>query len=126
MLSRGHGSHHSSSWSLLAISTVSLTPGGILFVTQFLSEQRECFFLLRGGHLHLLPSHSYRVAGLEILNLGLKSILCILMTLQDTLNSFISTVGLVTKSCPPLATSWTVAHQTSLSMRFSRQEYWSG
>ena len=25
-----------------------------------------------------------------------------------------------------LVTLWTVAHQTSLSMRFSRQEYWSG
>ena len=24
------------------------------------------------------------------------------------------------------ATVWTVAHQTPLSMRFSRQEYWSG
>ena len=24
------------------------------------------------------------------------------------------------------ATPWTVAHQTSLPMRFSRQEYWSG
>ena len=24
------------------------------------------------------------------------------------------------------ATSWTVVHQTSLSMEFSRQEYWSG
>ena len=24
------------------------------------------------------------------------------------------------------ATSWTVAHQVSLSMGFSRQEYWSG
>ena len=25
-----------------------------------------------------------------------------------------------------LATPWTVAHQASLSMRFPRQEYWSG
>ena len=30
---------------------------------------------------------------------------------------------LVTQSCP---TPWTVACQTSLSMDFSRQEYWSG
>ena len=30
-------------------------------------------------------------------------------------------------SCVRLsATPWTVAHQGSLSMRFSRQEYWSG
>ena len=35
-------------------------------------------------------------------------------------------VGLVTKSCPTLETPWTVAHQTHLSMGFSRQEYWSG
>ena len=34
--------------------------------------------------------------------------------------------GLITKSCPTLATPWTVAHQAPLSMGFSRQEYWSG
>ena len=34
--------------------------------------------------------------------------------------------GLVTKLCLALATSWAVAHQTSLSLGFSRQEYWSG
>ena len=33
---------------------------------------------------------------------------------------------LVTQSCLTLATPWTVAHQASLSMEFSRQEYWSG
>ena len=32
----------------------------------------------------------------------------------------------VTKSCPTLATPWTVAHQALLSMGFPRQEYWSG
>ena len=31
-----------------------------------------------------------------------------------------------TQSCPTLATPWTVAYQTPLSMGFSRQEYWSG
>ena len=35
-------------------------------------------------------------------------------------------VGLVTKSCLPLATPWTVAHQAPLCMGFPRQEYWSG
>ena len=30
------------------------------------------------------------------------------------------------KLCPTLATPWTVAHQAPLSMRLSRQEYWSG
>ena len=34
--------------------------------------------------------------------------------------------GLVTKSCPTLATPWTVACQALLSMSFSRQEYRSG
>ena len=33
--------------------------------------------------------------------------------------------GLVAKSCPKLATPWTVAHQAPLSLGFSRQEYWS-
>ena len=33
--------------------------------------------------------------------------------------------GLVAKSCPTLATPSTVAHKVPLSMRFSRQEYWS-
>ena len=34
--------------------------------------------------------------------------------------------GSVVKSCPTLATPWTVDHQAPLSMGFSRQEYWSG
>ena len=34
--------------------------------------------------------------------------------------------GLITKSCPTLATPWTVVCQAPLSMRFSKQEYWSG
>ena len=35
-------------------------------------------------------------------------------------------VGLVAKSCPTLATPWTVACLALLSVGFSRQEYWSG
>ena len=35
-------------------------------------------------------------------------------------------LSLVAKSCPTLATLWTVAWQAPLSMGFSRQEYWSG
>ena len=34
--------------------------------------------------------------------------------------------GVVAKSCPTLVTPWTVACQASLTMGFSRQEYWSG
>ena len=33
---------------------------------------------------------------------------------------------LVAELCPALVTPWTVAHQVSLSVGFSRQEYWSG
>ena len=32
----------------------------------------------------------------------------------------------IAQSCPTLATSWTVAHQASLSMGFPKQECWSG
>ena len=34
--------------------------------------------------------------------------------------------GLVAKSCPTLVTPWTTACQAPLSMRFPKQEYWSG
>jgi len=34
--------------------------------------------------------------------------------------------GLVAKSCPTLATLWTEEPDRLHSMRFSRQEYWSG
>ena len=34
--------------------------------------------------------------------------------------------GLAAKLCPTLVTPWTVASQVHLSMRFSRQEDWSG
>ena len=34
--------------------------------------------------------------------------------------------GLVTTSCPTVATPWTVPRQAPPSMGFSRQEYWSG
>ena len=34
--------------------------------------------------------------------------------------------GLVAQPCPTLVIPWTVAHQVPLSMRFPRQEDWSG
>ena len=37
-----------------------------------------------------------------------------------------SSIVLVTQLCLTLATPWTVAYQTPLSMGLSRQEYWSG
>ena len=33
---------------------------------------------------------------------------------------------LLAQSCPALCFAWTAAHQTPLSMEFSRQDYWSG
>ena len=33
---------------------------------------------------------------------------------------------LVSQLCLTLATPWTIAHEAPLSMRFPRQEYWSG
>ena len=33
---------------------------------------------------------------------------------------------LVTQLCLTLATPWTADHQNPLSMKFSKQEYWSG
>ena len=38
----------------------------------------------------------------------------------------LSSLALVAKLCPTLATPWTVAWQAPLSMGFSRREYWSG
>ena len=37
-----------------------------------------------------------------------------------------SSILVVAKSCLTLCDPWTVARQSSLSMGFSRQEYWSG
>ena len=39
---------------------------------------------------------------------------------------YINYDGLVAKSCPTLATPWTIVLQTLWYMGFSRQEYWSG
>ena len=47
----------------------------------------------------------------------------------DTSHTPVHTCCVLAKSlhsCPTLVTLWTVARQASLSMRFSRQEYWSG
>ena len=47
----------------------------------------------------------------------------------DKQNWYIHTLEyccLATKSCPTVATPWTVARQAPLSMGFPRQEYWSG
>ena len=38
---------------------------------------------------------------------------------------FIGCVCVFTQSCPTLCDPWTVAHQSPLSLEFSRPEYWS-
>ena len=40
--------------------------------------------------------------------------------------TFTFTCAQLPQSCLTLCDPWTVAHQAPLSMRFSRQEYWSG
>ena len=42
------------------------------------------------------------------------------------LDMFVCHCCLVAKSCRILCNTWTVACQAPLSMRFPRQEYWSG
>ena len=44
---------------------------------------------------------------------------------KEGMNLLLSSGGLVTKSCPTLASPWTVACLVPLTMEFSRQEYWS-
>ena len=54
----------------------------------------------------------------------------IITQLQDTWAACIlsQSVCSIAQLCPTLffVTSWTIAHQASLSMEFSSQEYWSG
>ena len=64
--------------------------------------------------------------------MGFSAYLCVPNSLSQravfgALFEFLSSgCCLVEKSCLTLAVPWTVARQTSLSMVFPRQEYWSG
>ena len=51
---------------------------------------------------------------------------CSNWSISENICVYIYGGGLVSKSCPTLATQWTVACQVPLSMGFSRQEHWSG
>ena len=46
--------------------------------------------------------------------------------LQSTSSPLVCMCAKLLQSCPTLCNPWTVARQASLSMGFSRQEYWSG
>ena len=48
------------------------------------------------------------------------------MRTETNLEGIGSGDGLVSKSCPTLATPWTIACLAPLPMGFSRREYWSG
>ena len=71
------------------------------------------FFLMSSRHTAMVQS-SFKWArcgpSLDILPLGFTS----------------GGGGVVAQSCPTLATPWALARQAPLSMRFPRQEYWSG
>ena len=54
------------------------------------------------------------------------SALFVLLTNTLMVTSGLESESEVTQSCPTLCDPWTVAHQASPSMGFSRQEYWSG
>ena len=47
-------------------------------------------------------------------------------SLYEDFNTAKKSESEVTKLCLTLATPWAVAYQAPPSMRFSRQEYWSG
>ena len=49
-----------------------------------------------------------------------------LFMVSFAVQKLICLIGLVAKSCPTLATPWTIALKAPLSMGSSRQEYWSG
>ena len=60
-----------------------------------------------------------------------KIILIPITIIRRVFGNFIKDVlgdggGLLAKSCPILATPWTVAPQVLLCMGFPMQEYWSG
>ena len=69
------------------------------------------------GSLRTLGSWTARVKNVNII---------LIIWLSGSSWDQISGGGLVTKSCPTLATPWTVACQAPLPMGFFRLEYWSG
>ena len=48
------------------------------------------------------------------------------ITLSKALDDYGAGGGLAAELCPLFVTPWTAAHQSPLSMRLPRQEYWSG
>ena len=65
----------------------------------------------------LLDTEGFYERGLDVANVYNQ------LTLSNTVKNM---KAFVTRSCPTLATPWTVTCQAPLSMGFSRQEYWNG
>ena len=69
---------------------------------------------------HYCPSSPFHKEQNETLEEGNN-----LLTITELIRGSVGG-GVVTKSCPALTSPRTVAHQSPLSMRFSRQECWNG
>ena len=61
----------------------------------------------------------FKVSALFLIRLYLEQLLAVVSSESESVKV------LVPQLCPALC-PWTVAHETPLSMDFSRQEYWSG
>ena len=90
-------------------------------------QKKYCYELWKTV-LTLFSCRIFTVSGLIFRSLKHFLSLFLYMVWGNVLISFFYIFGgdLFTKSCPILVIPWTIAHQVPLSMRFSRQEYWSG
>ena len=90
----------------------------------------NCFLLVEPWN-HLKSFTNYSWLDLTPRDYDLTDLSCFLGSLKNspsdyTMQSSISVSVCYSLSCVrPFATPWTVAHQSPLSMEFSRQEYWS-
>ena len=92
------------------------------------SQHPECGLICFGTWAHL-PQGMYDLPGpgIELLSLALQGrFLTTGPPGKPIIELFKNSGDLAAKVCPTLATPWTVACQTPLSMGFPRQAYWSG
>ena len=93
-------------WVVIPSSRGSSWPGDQTLTYLNLLHCRQILYPLSLGSPQMMWEVSVKLGN----KLGLNKCVC----------------GLVAKSCPTLATPWTVACQVLLFMGFPRQEYWSG
>ena len=80
-----------------------------------------------GQNTELISKYSHgRISRSKILDLTYIYMFLPPLEVSSEIDFFTYGGGLVTKSCPTLATPWTVAQQAPLSMGFPRRGYWSG